>query len=153
MRNTARTSSRQFSEDERRNQGNSNSAASIGEASMRILIVDNDMSSADSLEHMLHASSYPETRVAYSGHAALDIAAEFEPEIVLLELNLLDMSGYDLAQSLRERAQRRPLRLIALTSSREHAYREQARAAGVERYLLKPVTEFDLSELLAISSR
>jgi CheY-like chemotaxis protein len=119
---------------------------------VRILIVDNDIRSADSLELMLHASGYSETRVAYSGHAALAIAAEFHPRVVLLELNLLDMSGYEVAQSLREHAQSHDLRLIALTSSREHAGRELARVAGFERYLLKPVAALDLSEVLQMPS-
>ena len=115
---------------------------------VRILIVDSDISSSDSLERMLHASGYSETRVAYSGHAALAIAAEFQPFVVLLELDLLDLSGYEVARLLREHAQGRDLRLIALTSSREHAGREQARVAGFERYLLKPVAALDLSGLL-----
>src|SRR6185437_5420829 len=87
---------------------------------VRVLIVDNDMSSADSLELMLHAFGHLQTRVAYSGHAALVIGAEFRPDVALLEINLLDMSGYAVAQSLREQAQTHQLRLIALTSSREH---------------------------------
>ena len=115
---------------------------------IRILIVDNDMSSADSLELMLHAAGYSNTRVAYSGHAALIIATEFVPAVVLLELNVVDVNGYALAKLLRQHAQSRGLRLIALTSSREHAGREQARVAGFERYLLKPVSTFDLTELL-----
>jgi PleD family two-component response regulator len=115
---------------------------------VRILIVDDDISSSDSLELMLHASGYSETRVAYSGHAALAIAAEFQPSVALLELNLLDMSGYEVARLLREHAQSHDLRLIALTSSREHAGRELARVAGFERYLLKPVATLDLSGLL-----
>jgi CheY-like chemotaxis protein len=118
---------------------------------MRILLVDNDMSEADSLELMLHASGYSDTRVAYSGHAALAIAAEFGPDVVLLDLSLLDLTGYEVAQSLREQAQSRHLRLIALTSSRAHAGREQARAAGFECYLLKPVASVELSELMALS--
>jgi CheY-like chemotaxis protein len=116
---------------------------------VRILIVDNDMRGADSLELMLHASGYSDTRVAYSAHAALAIAAQLAPDVVLLDLGLLDMTGYELAQSLREHAQSRHVRLIALTSSREHAAREQARAAGFERYLLKPIASLDLAELMA----
>lgn len=115
---------------------------------LRILIVDNDMSSADSLELMLHAAGYENTRVAYSGTAALAIGAEFHPQMVLLELNLLDMNGYALAQLLREHAQSEAPRLIALTSSRAHAGRELARMAGCERYLLKPVVAGDLTALL-----
>jgi hypothetical protein len=48
---------------------------------MRILVVDNDMRSGDALELMLHAAGYPETRVAYSAHAALAMAAEFRPDV------------------------------------------------------------------------
>ena len=118
----------------------------------RILIVDNDIASSSSLELMLHASGYSQTRVAYSGHAALAIAADFQPSVVLLELSLLDMSGYDVARLLRERAQTRDLRLIALTSSREHAGRELARVAGFERYLLKPVAALELSALLQMEA-
>jgi CheY-like chemotaxis protein len=119
----------------------------------RILIVDSDMNAADALELMLHASGYSETRVAYSGKAALAIAAEFHPGMVLLDLSLLDMTGYDLAESLRDRAQSRDVRLIALTSSPEHAAREQARAVGFERYLVKPIAAVDLSNLVEMPSR
>lgn len=114
----------------------------------RILIVDNDIASAGSLELMLHAWSRAQTRVAYSGYAALAIAAEFRPDVVLLEINLFDMSGYEVAQSLRQQARNRCLRLIALTPSREHEDRELARVAYFERYLLKPVSALALSELM-----
>jgi DNA-binding response OmpR family regulator len=115
---------------------------------MRILIVDNDIGSAGALELMLHASGYLQTRVAYSGHAALAMAADFEPSVILLELDLLDMDGYALARSLRAQTQRDDVRVIALTFSREPFDRERARVAGFERYLLKPVTAIDLSALL-----
>ena len=119
---------------------------------VRILVVDSDVSAADSLEGMLRTLGYSHTRVAYSGRTALGAAGEFQPDVVLLELTLPDLSGYQVAQSLRERAQRHDLRLIALTSSREHAGRELARAAGFERYLLKPVVALDLSALLKTPS-
>ena len=114
---------------------------------VRILIVDYDMRSSESVELMLRESGYPETRVAYSGHAALAIAADFQPSVVLLEPDLLDISGYEVARLLRERAQSNDLRLIALTSDRQHAGRERARVAGFERYLLKPVAAVGLSRL------
>src|SRR6185437_8457888 len=127
---------------------NEGGQSALSTAPVRILIVDDDIKSSDSLELMLNASGYSQTRVAYSGHAALAIAAEFQPAVVLLELSLLDMSGYEVARLLRERAQSHDLRLIALTSSREHAGRELARVAGFERYLLQPIDARDLSGLL-----
>lgn len=132
---------------------NEGGQSALGMEPVRILIVDDDIKSSSSLEFMLRASGYPETRVAYSGHAALAIATDFHPSIVLLELALLDMSGYEVARMLRGRAQSRDLRLIALTSSREHAGRELARVAGFERYLLKPVAAPDLVGLIADAGR
>jgi CheY-like chemotaxis protein len=116
---------------------------------LRILIVDSDVRSTDLLELMLHASGH-ETSTVRSGGAALAIATEFHPAVVLLELDLPDMSGYEVGRLLREHAQSYELRLIALTSSREHAGRELARVAGFERYLLKPVAALDLAELLRV---
>lgn len=132
---------------------NEGGQSAVGTEPVRILIVDDDIQSSSSLELMLHATGYSETRVAYSGHAALAIAADFHPSMVLLELGLLDMSGYEVARMLRERAQSRDLRLIALTSSREHDGRELARVAGFERYLLKPVAALDLAGLIADAGR
>jgi len=72
---------------------------------VRIMIVDGDIKSSSSLEVMLRASGHSQTCAAYSGHAALAIAADFRPSMVLLELNLLDMTGYEVAHVLRGRAQ------------------------------------------------
>jgi CheY-like chemotaxis protein len=151
MRDTTTTSWRRVS-DLAQKSADSRSICGGQSLPVRILVVDDDIKSSDSLELMLHASGYSETRVAYSGHAALAIAAEFQPSVVLLELSLLDMSGYEVARLLRERAQSHDLRLIALTSSREHAGRELARVAGFERYLLKPVAALDLAALLQMEA-
>ncbi len=115
---------------------------------LRVLIVDNDIRASDAVELMLHAAGYSQTRVAYSAQAALAIAAVFRPSVVLVELDLLELTGYEVARLLREHAQSDDLRLIALTSSREHADRELARVAGFERYLLKPVAALELLQLL-----
>jgi CheY-like chemotaxis protein len=120
--------------------------------SVRILIVDIDMKSSHSLEILLQAFGYSQTRVAYSGHAALAIAEDFQPSVVLVELNLLDMSGYELARLLRENAPNRDLRLIAMTSSREHAGRELARVRGFERYLCKPLVGVEFLNELQIQA-
>jgi CheY-like chemotaxis protein len=128
-------------------------AGSVSSEVLRILIVDNDMRSADSLELMLRSAGYPETAVAYSAHAALALAMELRPDVAFLEMNLLDMDTNELAQLLRERAQLSHLRLIAMTSSRRHDGRDIARNAGFERYLLKPVAAADVATLLAAQSR
>ena len=121
---------------------------SISAEPPRILIVDSDIQASTSLELMLHALGYSETRVAYSGHAGLAVAEEFAPSVALLELDLLDMSGYEVARLLREHARCRGLRLIALTCSSESVGRELARISGFERYLTKPVASLDLQTML-----
>jgi DNA-binding response OmpR family regulator len=128
-------------------------AGSVSSEVPRVLIVDNDMRAADALELMLNAAGYVETRVAYTAHAALALAVQFRPDVAFLETNLLDMNANDLAQRLREHAQIQDLRLIAITSSRQHAGRDAARSAGFERYLLKPIGVVELSKLLDVPTR
>ncbi len=128
--------------------GEAGSAVSMPLEALRILVVDNDMHAADSLELLLHAGGFAQTRVAYTAHGALSIATEFHPSVALIELDLRDMGSYELGQLLRERAQLQRLRLIAVTDSRAHHERDFARNAGFERYLLKPNSALDLTKLL-----
>jgi CheY-like chemotaxis protein len=115
--------------------------------STRILIVD-DAQSTTLLQELLHRLGYPTTRVAASGANALEMARDFCPSVVLVSLDLPDMDAYDVAQRLRERSDVRRLRLIALTRDYAHEARDQARQAGFERYLAKPVSAADLQQLL-----
>jgi CheY-like chemotaxis protein len=113
----------------------------------RILIVDNDVNAADSLASLLESAGYDDTRVVHTGATALASAVEFVPAVLLVDLDLPDMSGYDLARHLSQHPQLRQLRIIALTTSSEHPGRELAREAGIERYLIKPVGSAALEEL------
>ena len=113
----------------------------------RILIVDDDVSAADSLASSLQSAGHGDARVAYTGATALTLALEFVPTVLLLDLDLPDMSGYDVARHLSQHPQLQNLRLIALTTSAEHPGRELAREVGIERYLMKPVTSEDLEKL------
>lgn len=115
----------------------------------RILIMDDDVHAADSLASLLQSAGHGEARVAHTGPTALAIAAKFMPTVLLIDLDLLDKSGYDIARRLSQDPQMRGLRLIALTGSSEHPGRERARQAGIERYLSKPVSSTDLNELFA----
>jgi CheY-like chemotaxis protein len=115
----------------------------------RILIVDTDIDAADALASVLQSSGYGDARVACTGAAALALAAEFMPTVLLVDLDLPDVSGYDLARQLSQHPQMHGLRLIALTASSQHPGRELAREAGIERYLSKPVSSADLNELFA----
>lgn len=113
----------------------------------RVLIVDDDVNAADSLASLLQAAGYGDARVAYTGGAAISLAVEFRPTVLLVDLDLPDMSGYDVARHLSQHPRLQNLRLIALTASSEHPGRERARAAGIERYLSKPVSSAALDEV------
>jgi CheY-like chemotaxis protein len=112
------------------------------------MVVDNDTRAADSLELLLRAGGYSETRVAYTAHGALAIAKEFCPAIVLIELDMRDMGSYELGNTLWEHSRLHRVRLIAVTDSRARGDRDCAGNAGFERYLLKPITGADLCSCL-----
>jgi CheY-like chemotaxis protein len=116
----------------------------------RILIVD-DVFTTGPLEYLLHGLGYWTTRVALCGETALQLAQDFLPSVVLLSLELPDMSAYRVAARLRDRAVTRDLRLIALTGEYAHTSRDLAREAGFERYLAKPVNVSALLQLLSTS--
>jgi CheY-like chemotaxis protein len=117
-------------------------------AAPRILIVDDDVALAKSLAAMLEVAGAFETRTVHCAADAVAAAIEHVPTIVFLDIELPDMSGYDVAKLLRQHAHLRTTRLIALTDSIEHPGREDARAAGFERYLVKPVTLAELQKVL-----
>lgn len=115
----------------------------------RILIVDDDAVAADALASLLQSTGYGEARVAHSGATALTIALEFVPTVALVDLDLPDMSGWELARHLSQHPQLHAVRLIALTADSEHPGRERARQAGVERYLSKPVDSAAIADLFS----
>jgi CheY-like chemotaxis protein len=117
----------------------------------RILVVDDDVESADSLAAALQSAGYGEARVAYSGATALTLAGTFLPTVLLVDLDLPDMSGHDVARLLSQHPKLPNLRMIALTVSSEHPGRELAREAGIERYLGKPVDPAALEELFTLN--
>ncbi|HEV7607337.1 MAG TPA: response regulator [Steroidobacteraceae bacterium] len=120
----------------------------MSETLPRILIVDDDVGFAESLAAMLEAAGPYEVRMVHRAADAVVVATEFPPDIVFLDIELPDRSAYDVAKLLQQHADLRATRLIALTDSIEHPGREVARAAGFERYLVKPVTANKLLKVL-----
>src|SRR5678815_5017490 len=117
----------------------------------RILIVDQDRQVGVTLSFMLSARRFDEVRAVRSAKRAVAITGQFQPEIVFLDLDLPEDGGISVARQLaRDPRMRRP-RLIALTKDEKHPMREQARAAGFERFLVKPVSHEELDKILGIS--
>ena len=102
------------------------------------------------LSFMLKARGYGEIRAVRSVARAESIFGAFQPGIVFLDLDMPDGSSLKLAELLRRNSRLRKFRLIALTNDVKHAMREDARAAGFERYLVKPVAQAELDKILYI---
>jgi CheY-like chemotaxis protein len=115
---------------------------------VRVLIVDDDAASVQTLVKVLHACGQREVRVATSAAQALSIAVDFRPVMIFLDVELPDMGGYDLATLLHQHSCLQRIRLIALTGDGDHPARERARACGFERYIVKPIGEAAVREVL-----
>jgi CheY-like chemotaxis protein len=116
----------------------------------RILIVNEDMRSADSLKSTLHALGYTNILTAYSARRALLAAPEFAPSIAVLDLELPDMTGYQLANRLRTHLSKsvRKVPLLAIAESTRYCTSELTRAAGFMGWLPKPVDAVALNAYL-----
>ena len=108
------------------------------ETPCRMLIVDDNEDSARSM-CMLQNLRGHETRVAFTGPDAVALAAEFAPEVVLLDIGLPGMDGFEVARRLRAMPALAGSFLVAMTGYGDPGDRAQAQTAGFDEYLLKPV--------------
>jgi PAS domain S-box-containing protein len=113
----------------------------------RVLVVDDNVDAADSLG-MLLAGGGHEIRVVHTGQAALVTAASFQPELVLLDIGLPDVSGYEVAASLRQGRNHPGLRIVALTGWGNDEARARSAESGFDLHLTKPVEIGVLQQLL-----
>ena len=117
----------------------------------RILIVDDNVVAADGLGRLLALVYGQEVRVVYDGPSALDMAGSFRPEIVLLDLGMAVMDGYEVAMRLRERPECAGTLIVAVTGWGQEEDRRRSREAGFDLHLVKPVNADTLKGLLAVS--
>lgn len=113
----------------------------------RVLVVDEDANAADALVLLVRSTGYGDARAAYTGASALAQAVEFRATVLMVNLDLPDANGYQVALELSQHPQLRGLRIVALTASSDHPDRELARQAGIERYLSTPVGPSDLDKV------
>ncbi|HVX12382.1 MAG TPA: PAS domain S-box protein [Pirellulales bacterium] len=104
----------------------------------RLLIVDDNHDAANSLGTLLQLQGH-HVRIAYSGMATLEIAKEFIPDAVLLDIGMPGMDGYEVAMRLRELPALQNTMLIALTGWGQQEDRRRSAEAGFDRHLVKPL--------------
>ena len=103
----------------------------------RILVADDDVDAVTSLTALLEHEGY-EVRGVHRGGDVLQAIFHFAPDVVLLDIGMPQMTGYEVARVLRERYGSARPALIAVTGLAAEADRQQARAAGFEHHVAKP---------------
>lgn len=121
--------------------------AQDGSGRARILVADDNYDAAQSLALMLSMDGH-EVRTAGDGLEALRKAEEFRPQLIVLDIGMPKLDGYETARRLRERPWAAHTRLFALTGWGQEEDRERARRAGFDEHLVKPVDPEALSQLL-----
>jgi signal transduction histidine kinase len=114
----------------------------------RILIVDDNVDAADSLALVLELDGHM-TKTGYSARDALQHALSFEPDVILLDIGLPEMDGYEVARRVRAITKLNVVKLVALTGYGQGEDLQRAREAGFDDHLVKPVDFSLLSRCLA----
>jgi signal transduction histidine kinase len=128
------------------------SAAETAPRARRVVIVDDNVDAADSLALVLQLDGHV-TRTGYSAQDALDLAVAFEPEVMLLDIGLPEMDGYEVARRIRASGRPAGVKLIALTGYGQVDDLRRAQEAGFDDHLVKPVDFETLSRSLATGRR
>lgn len=122
-------------------------AAQVDPARRKILIADDNVDAAESLSMLLQLAGH-EVRVAHLGRIALSHAQLFRPDVVLLDIGMPDLNGYQVAQQLRQDPWARSIQIIAVTGWGQEDDCRQAIEAGFDHHLCKPVDPDELSRLI-----
>jgi CheY-like chemotaxis protein len=112
-----------------------------------VLIVDDNIDSAETLARLATSWGH-EVQLAHDGTAAIEMAKSFRPQVVLLDIGLPLMNGYDVASHLRQLPDFAQTLLVAMTGYGQAEDRRRAEKAGFNRHLVKPVPADVLEELL-----
>jgi CheY-like chemotaxis protein len=112
--------------------------AGDGPRALRVLVVDDNEDYADGVALLLRRSGY-EVEVAYGGPEALQLAVKFRPDVVVMDIGMPGMDGYEVASRMRQDPDLEGMRLVGVSGYREEAEGPRSRAARFDGYLMKPV--------------
>jgi CheY-like chemotaxis protein/anti-sigma regulatory factor (Ser/Thr protein kinase) len=117
------------------------------QSSRRILVVDDNQDTARSMARLLMLGGHV-AQTAHDGPEAVTAAEQFHPDLVLLDIGLPSMSGYDVCRAIRQKLSGRPPLMIALTGWGQDDDRRRSAEAGFDHHLVKPVEYETLTALL-----
>ena len=124
---------------------------SMNPTMQRILIVDDNRDSAESLA-MLLSMTGNETQTAHDGVSAVEVAGSFKPDVILLDIGLPRMNGYDVCRAIRDQEWGKGILMVAVTGWGQEDDRRRSQLAGFDTHLVKPVEYSELVTLLASHS-
>lgn len=116
--------------------------------SRRVLVVDDNRDSADTLAMVLQLLGH-EVQAVHDGPSALVAVSGFRPDVVLLDIGMPGMNGFEVAKRLRDRPETAGLRLVALTGYGQEEDRRRTQEAGFDAHLVKPASPEELAPILA----
>ena len=122
--------------------------AAVTKPSLRILIVDDNRDGADSLSELLTLVGN-DTRTAYDGQQGVDLAGEYRPDVILLDIGLPKLNGYEACRLIRKQLNGDAVMLIAVTGWGQDDDRQRSLEAGFDHHLVKPVDPQALMLMLA----
>jgi DNA-binding response OmpR family regulator len=122
------------------------------ERRLRVLVVDDHRALADTASMLISAWGH-DVRLAYGGVAGLALAADYLPDVLLLDIMMPELSGPALALRVRQEARLENCLLIAVTGCTDERQRLHCLEAGVDLYLIKPVCPHTLQSLLMAESK
>jgi PAS domain S-box-containing protein len=117
-------------------------------APRRILVVDDNVDAADSLSQLLAMFGH-EVRTTHDGEAGLEEAAAFRPDLILMDIGMPRLNGYDAARRIREQPWGKDVILVALTGWGQEEDRRKSQEAGFDAHMTKPVETAAMEKLLA----
>jgi DNA-binding response OmpR family regulator len=106
--------------------------------SLRVVVVDDYVDATDTLALLLQMAGYEVLR-SYAGADAIEKASAYHVDVVIIDLAMPEVDGYEVARQIRRREACKDALLIAVTGLVEERYRERARKAGFDYYFVKPV--------------
>jgi CheY-like chemotaxis protein len=119
-----------------------------GSAARRVMIVDDNRDAAESLAMLLSLDGH-RTHAVFTAQAALDGVMTFRPDVVLLDIGLPEMDGYQVAQKIRSLPGMERIRIVAVTGYGQSGDLKRCRAAGFDDHLVKPVDPAALARTIA----
>jgi PAS domain S-box-containing protein len=120
-------------------------------ASLRVLVVDDNVDAADSLAMLLRAAGH-DVRTAYTGPTALDLVNDYDPNVVLLDIGLPELDGFQVAKRIRKQPTHKNIMLVALTGYGQETDRQRSQEAGFDHHLVKPADFGKVQEILAAAA-